>query len=261
MNTFGIHHVTAFCGPASSNIKFYEGILGLRLVKRTVNFDDPESPHLYYGDGLGRPGTIVTFFASDDSKPGMLGRQQFGLVAFKIPAGARNFWQNRLESSGISTLTIEREIGGETELALQFADRDGLLLELVESEISQELQESYQNDREQFDWDGSGIAPDCAIYSIHRVEMWLSDPVETEAFLTSAFGFKRTAQDEAEHRIRLSQEGLASHIDLISTPDRHKGFWGPGTIHHVALATKSVEGRGYASLASCNYAFHVPHTK
>src|SRR5438445_679129 len=124
----GIHHVTAIAGDPQKNIDFYSGILGLRMVKLTVNYDDPTTYHLYYGDEIGHPGTIITFFPWPNAPKGRIGTGQVTTTSFSIPKSSLSFWMNRLKSNGIA---FEGPISRFDEQALQFSDYDGLHLELV----------------------------------------------------------------------------------------------------------------------------------
>src|SRR4051794_34339784 len=126
----GIHHVTAITADAQQNINFYCGVLGLRLVKLTVNFDDPGSYHLYYGDDLGRPGTILTFFAWPGGQRGRVGPPQATATSFAVPEGALEFWGKRLEEHRVEMQSGPTRFG---EQVLGFTDPDGLALELVAS--------------------------------------------------------------------------------------------------------------------------------
>src|SRR3954452_24342038 len=118
----GLHHVTAICSDPQANVDFYAGVLGLRLVKLTVNFDDPGSYHLYYGDDLGRPGTILTFFAWPGAPRGRVGPPQLTATSYAAPTGALEFWSRRLREHGVETQAVAR-FG---EQALGFADPDGM---------------------------------------------------------------------------------------------------------------------------------------
>src|SRR4051812_26319477 len=124
----GLHHVTAITADAQANIDFYCGVLGLRLVKLTVNFDDPGSYHLYYGDELGRPGTVMTFFAWSGAFRGRVGPPQVTTTAFAVPAGAMNYWGMRLAERGVELQPVVRRFGEEV---LGFTDPDGMRLEIV----------------------------------------------------------------------------------------------------------------------------------
>src|SRR3982750_3090572 len=125
MRSSGIHHVTAIAGPARRNLDFYTRVLGLRLVKKTVNFHDPGTYHLYYGDETGQPGTILTFFPWEHVAPGGLGSGETSRTTFRVPEGSLGYWVHRLVEAGLPHDTIERRFG---ESVLPFRDRDGMRL-------------------------------------------------------------------------------------------------------------------------------------
>src|SRR5690625_3274854 len=148
MKTEGIHHITAIVGHPQENVDFYAGVLGLRLVKKTVNFDDPGTYHLYFGDDGGRPGTIITFFPWANARQGVIGGGQVGVTTYVVPQGAMSFWEERLKKFNI-TYEITERFG---EQSLQFDDPHGLHLEIVERE---------EGDLNQ--WTFSGVTPEVAI--------------------------------------------------------------------------------------------------
>ena len=141
MNLLGIHHITAIAGEPQRNLDFYRNVLGLRLVKRTVNFDDPNSYHFYFGDALGKPGTVLTFFPWPGARRGTRGNSQVVVTSFTIPAGALNYWSDHLKEQNIRVENILR-FG---EQGLRFTDPDGLLLELIASAPAEEVDVSYSN--------------------------------------------------------------------------------------------------------------------
>src|SRR6476646_5431460 len=130
LESTGIHHVTAFASNPQENVDFYAGILGLRLVKKTINFDAPEVYHLYFGNETGSPGTIITFFPWPESRKGRVGGGQVGITTYAVPLDSFDFWEQRLESFGIAVTTVQRL----SEQYLHFVDNEGLQLELVERE-------------------------------------------------------------------------------------------------------------------------------
>jgi catechol 2,3-dioxygenase-like lactoylglutathione lyase family enzyme len=216
----GLHHVTAIAGDPQRNVDFYAGVLGLRLVKRTVNFDHPTTYHLYYGDRLGTPGTILTFFAWPDGNPGRLGPGQFGAIGLAIPPASIGYWIGRLVSKGVPHSRPECRFG---ESVIPLRDPDGLRLELVATAAA----------RDQADLPVSDVEPEHAIRRVHSVSLWEHDD-RSAAFLTDHLGF-RAEEDEDGRRRLVSGEGeTAAAIDLV----RAAGFWegaeGTGTIHHVA---------------------------
>src|SRR5439155_8858274 len=135
VRTPGIHHVTAIAGDPQANVDFYHGVLGLRLIKKTVNFDDPNAYHLYYGDGAGTPGGIMTFFVWPGARHGRLGTGQVVVTSFLVPPDSLGYWSERLSRHGVDPRPSDRRFGDE---AVAFADPDGLALELVEGPAARE---------------------------------------------------------------------------------------------------------------------------
>ena len=162
--TAGIHHITAIVGHPQENIDFYAGVLGLRLVKQTVNFDDPGTYHLYFGDGGGKPGTIITFFPWANAYQGRIGDGQVGVTTYVVPAGALNFWVNRLAKFAIPFKKAER-FG---EQVIQFDDPHGLHLEIVA-----------RAEGEQNNWTFGGVTPEVAIKGFGGATLYSSAPEET----------------------------------------------------------------------------------
>jgi len=217
----GIHHVTAITADAQTNIDFYCGVLGLRLVKLTVNFDDPSSYHLYYGDELGRPGTIMTFFAWPGAHRGIVGPPQVTATALAVPAGALAFWADRLKN--LNPTSADR-FG---EKAIRFTDPDGLTLEIVAT----------TNPGGQ-PWTRGPIAAEHAIHGFHGVTLSEEGYEATAAVLTELMGFKYDSTDGSRFRYRATGgSGFASIVDLICTPDAPHGGMGAGSVHHVAFRT------------------------
>lgn len=223
----GLHHVTAICGDPQRNIDFYQRILGLRLVKVTVNFDDPEAYHFYYGDGIGSPGTILTFFSWPGADVGRLGAGTIADVGFTVPAGALPFWQKWLGEHDISyTGPVNRF----DESVLRLQDPDGLALEIVAHPMG-ELRTG---------WTHGPLPPVEAIRGLHDVTLWESRLEETVAFLEQTLDFARVAQDE--ERLRYSPaSGPGSFVDIRPSPTSHRGAVAVGTTHHVAWRTASDE--------------------
>jgi glyoxalase family protein len=216
--TRGIHHITAISANPVANVDFYVRFLGLRLVKKTVNFDDPKSYHLYFGDTLGRPGTIMTFFLWPGAPRGQVGLGQVSTVAFAIPQGATAYWQERATKAGQYFESLDRF--GDSGLALR--DPDGISIELIEDGPPVE---------------GRGEVPiEAAISGFHSAALSISDKRPTEALLTSLMGY--TPLFEEEGRIRFqAQETPGRYLDLVSTPGV-SGRMGAGTVHHIAFRAR-----------------------
>ncbi len=218
--TTGIHHVTAIASDPQRNLDFYAGTLGLRLVKRTVNFDDPSTYHFYYGDQTGRPGTLLTFFPWTGARRGRDGVGQAVRTSFAVPVDALGFWKARLQAAGITGMTASERFGQRT---LRFADPDGLGLELVEDAAETE---------------GSVAAhetiPDAAaIRRIHGTLLQLRGTDTTAALLTDMLGLMPSGTDGVIQRYR-PVGGHGGGVDLVRDASSGAGMLGAGTVHHVA---------------------------
>jgi glyoxalase family protein len=218
----GIHHVTAISGDAQRNLDFYTGLLGLRLVKKTVNFDDPGTYHLYYGDEEGNPGTIMTFFPWQGAPRGSLGTGQIGTTSFSVPPGSLAFWQKRLEAAG---LPVESPRSRFDEEVLTFPDPDGLRLELVAHEEALELDP----------WHDGPIAPEHALRAFFGVTLIERSVEPTAVVLTDSFGYEAGEASGQRHRFVAAGGGPASRLDVIVRPDEGFGRVAVGSVHHVAF--------------------------
>ncbi len=219
--TSGIHHVTALSGRLDRTLDFYGGVLGLRLVKRTVNYDDPQTYHLYFGDEVGRPGTILTFFPWPDGARGRIGLGQAAVTGFLIPEPSLSFWLERLLAAGVAYQGPVRRFG---EQVLSFADPDGMQLELVASGAGAQLPV----------WGGGRVPAEHAIRGFHGVTLWLNGDPGTQDLLVGPLGFQ--VLDEEAGRVRLtggtSPGGI---VDLRQVGGFWRGAGGIGTVHHVAF--------------------------
>jgi glyoxalase family protein len=224
----GLHHVTAVAGAAQRAIGFYAGVLGLRLVKVTVNFDDPWTYHLYFGDGLGTPGSLITFFAWGDAPAGRQGNGQANLVSLTIPQASLGYWMERLIGKGVRYQGPAPRFGAQT-LALR--DPDGLALELVASPAALEA----------VTWEGTPVPAEHAIRGLHGVTLWHEDPAPTAALLTEEFGFRQVAEEDGVRRFALGDGGPGRVLDLRAAPGFWSGAEGVGTVHHIALRTPDAE--------------------
>jgi glyoxalase family protein len=220
----GIHHVTAIAADAQHNVDFYAGVLGLRLVKKTVNFDDPGSYHLYYGDRVGTPGTLVTFFIWPGGTKGRGGTGEPVALGFQVPQGSLDWWRQRLSGAGFPALEGGPRLGAGV---LEIRDPDGLAVELIESSAPGNA--AY--------WSAAGIPKDYAITSIHSVTLGLHDEKLSAALLTDELTFARIVSEDARLRFGLGEAGAASFVDIVRPDAPVRGRMGPGTIHHVAFRT------------------------
>jgi glyoxalase family protein len=218
----GIHHVTAITGDAQKNLDFYTGLLGLRLVKRTVNFDDPGTYHLYYGDEAGHPGTIMTFFPWSGAPRGSLGAGQTGATAFSVPRGSLGFWHERLLAAGVPVEDPQARFDDEV---LAFADPDGLRLELVAHEGAADLEP----------WQDGPIPTQNAIRAFHGVTLIERSLEGTADLLTRRMGFDEIGSEGARHRFQASNGGPASRVDVLVMPNEGFGQVAVGSVHHVAF--------------------------
>ncbi len=223
-NILGIHHVTAMSGHPQTNVDFYHGVLGLRLVKVSVNQDDPNTYHLFYGDGSGSPGSAMTFFPWTNMSAGYVGARQVGVTAFSVPKSSLSYWKQRLTEANTS-FTEEDRLGEPT---LLFADPDGLLLELIGT----------TNDPRPA-WQDSHVPAEHGIHGFQRVDLWAQETGPTADFLTQVFGAERADKVGDRTRFTLREGNPGQIVDVVELPGRPKGQFGKGTVHHVAFRTEN----------------------
>lgn len=222
MQINGIHHVTAIAGPARRNLDFYGRVLGLRLVKKTVNFDDTGTYHFYYGDAGGAPGTILTFFPWEHAAPGRLGVGETQETVFRVPAAAIGYWAHRLVEHGVPHDAPVKRFG---ETVLAFRDPDGMRLAFVgvpgiEAEPA---------------WSGSDIPAEHAIRGFHSVSLLLNDAAPTGAILSDVFGFREVGREDTLIRYRAEGAPLGNVVDLRVAGGFLPARQGAGSVHHVAF--------------------------
>jgi glyoxalase family protein len=217
----GIHHVTAISGNAARNLDFYARVLGLRFVKKTVNFDDPGTYHLYYGDRVGHPGTILTFFPWEHAAPGRGGVGQTQQTAFRVPANSIGYWTHRLIEKGVAHQALERRFG---EPVLPFSDPDGMSLALVGAAGAQA----------EPSWDNGDIPAEHAIRGFHGVTLLLDDGARTASILRGVLGFNDAGQDGALARFHAS-EAIGGIVDIRQAKGFLAGRQGRGSVHHIAF--------------------------
>jgi glyoxalase family protein len=224
INISGIHHITAIASSAAENLAFYENILGLRLVKQTVNFDDPYTYHLYYGDAAGAPGTIITFFPWQDLPRGKAGAGMVTAIAFSIPAGSIDDWRKQLNVHGIETKEGERF--GES--LIKFEDPHGLSLELIETPtVHSSLTESSNS---------TSVAH--RIVGFHSATTLLRSLDETQSLLVNLMGMKLHDKQGNRYRFKMKRDDGCGHFyDVVVNPKAQIGQQGGGTVHHIAFRT------------------------
>jgi glyoxalase family protein len=219
----GIHHVTAIAGDAQKNIDFYAGVLGVRLVKRTVNFDASGVYHFYYGDEIGHPGTILTFFPYQGLISGRHGKGMLNTTSFSVAAGALDYWMARLKQFNIDfKAPVERF---QQELVIYFEDEDGLGLELVFNDNDQRPGFTYGH-----------IPVEHSIKGFYSVEIWEEGYERTAGLLTEHLDHTLVAEKGNRFRFAAT-DSPGNYIDILCSPDSLKGLSGSGTVHHIAFST------------------------
>ncbi len=217
----GLHHITAIAGPAQENLDFYAGVLGMRLVKRSVNQDDPGTYHLFYADAVGHPGSDLTFFPWETAAPPRMGHGLAVEVSLEIPSGTLDFWAARLEKYGFRARGPQNRFG---DTLLQVVDPHGLNLALVEPGIAPV--------RAFEPWDGSPIPGQRQIRGLYGAQMWEREAAPTTQFMTSVLGFQPIATEGEWTRYGFPD--AAGVVDLRETPNERRGAWGRGAVHHLA---------------------------
>ena len=216
-----IHHITAIAGDPDRNLRFYARTLGLRLVKLTVNYDDSATYHFYFGDELGRPGTILTFFPWPHGSPGRLGTGLVAAVGFAVPAGSLGFWIERLLAQGLRYQGPTRRFD---ESVLAFADPDGLPLELVATERAGQLP----------GWADGPVPAEHAIRALHGATIWEDGDTGAAELLTGQLGFRRGTEEGNILRLEAA-DPRGAVLDLRRAPGFWRGAGGVGIVHHIAF--------------------------
>ncbi len=223
----GLHHVTAIASDPQRNLDFYTEVLGLRFVKKTVNFDDPGTYHFYFGDDAGTPGTILTFFPWPNGRRGTVGVGEVTHTAFSVPPTSISYWEQRLASKNVS-LEGKQERMGET--VLTFSDPDGMKIELVRHAESGLLRAPRFAD----------VPVEHAIHGFFGVTMLERDARQTEAVLV-LLGFRKVAEEENRLRFSAAGDALGNHLDIVVDPKANPGCPGAGSVHHIAFRSKDYE--------------------
>jgi len=218
----GLHHITAIANNAQRNYDFYTRVLGLRMVKKTVNFDDPTTYHFYYGNEQGAPGTILTFFPWEGIGPGQNGTGMATEIGYSVPAGSLDNWVARFREAGVSMGEQAERFG---ERYLPFTDPDGLALTLVVS----------QQPDNRIAWETDTVRQDMATRGFHTITLTLQKIDATAKILTDIFGYRQLAQEGNRYRFRTDAVPEAAIVDLFEEPDGQMGRNAAGTNHHVAF--------------------------
>jgi glyoxalase family protein len=218
----GLHHVTAISGNAQRNYDFYTGVLGLRLVKKTVNFDDPGTYHLYYGDGEGTPGSILTFFPWDNMESGREGTGLVSATAFATSEAGLAYWQTRLAEKEVEVRGPMERFG---EVYIEFQDPDEMKIEVVIADQSSAFKP----------WKGSPVPPAMQFRGFHSVTLSESGYERTHALLTHQMGWTLLKEGAGRFRYQAPGGGPASLVDITCQPGGRHGLQGTGTVHHIAF--------------------------
>jgi glyoxalase family protein len=218
----GIHHITAIAGNAKRNVDFYTRVLGLRMVKRTVNFDDPGTYHFYYGNESGTPGTILTFFPWEGIINGRIGSGMATEIGYSVNKDSLLFWADRFRQLEIPHGAAAERMG---EVYLPFRDPDGLNISLIGSNETDDRQP----------WSTPEVMGAVGTKGFHSVTLTLRDIVPTASILTEVFGYRQERQEGNRYRFRTDAIPTAAIVDLVEAPNEGRGLNGGGTNHHVAF--------------------------
>jgi catechol 2,3-dioxygenase-like lactoylglutathione lyase family enzyme len=226
--TPGIHHITAIASEPQVNLDFYTNVLGLRLVKLTVNYDDPGTYHLYFGDRLGRPGTIMTFFPWPGASRGRTGTGQATATAFAVPGAALAFWVDRFARLGLDFEMTAKRFDDEV---LAVRDPDGMALELVASPGAKTGET----------WQAGPVPEEYRICGFHSVTLSVEGYERTARLLADTLGFRAVKDEGNRFRYGTGAEGPGAMVDLVCLPAGRPGQLGAGTVHHVAWRAQHAE--------------------
>lgn len=221
----GIHHITAIAGNAKRNHDFYTQVLGLRLVKKTVNFDDPNTYHFYFADEVGTPGTILTFFPWEGVSPGKSGTGLATEISYSVPGKSLEFWKARLEKNNVQVIGSGTRLG---EHFLSFLDPDGLCLTFI---IPKTIDKRKP-------WTTAAVKADVATRGFHSITLTLRNISATAKVLTEIFEYRALAQEGHRFRYVTNTVENAAIIDLVEAPELTPGVNAGGTIHHIAFRVK-----------------------
>lgn len=245
----GIHHVTAIAGPANRNLDFYTRTLGLRFVKKTVNFDDPGTYHFYFGDETGSPGTILTFFPWEHVAPGRLGIGETQETVFRVPEGAIGYWTHRFVEKGIVHEAPARRFG---DTVVSFRDPDGMRLALIgvpgiENEPA---------------WSQGDVPAEYAVRGFHSVNLLLKEAAPTGAILSDVLGFSEIGREGQLVRYKAGDTAIGGIVDIHEAGGFLPGRMGGGSVHHIAFrAADDAEELAMAKKLAENHGLHPTEQK
>ena len=221
MKLLGIHHITAIASDPQANVDFYTQVLGLRFAKRTVNFDDPSTYHLYYGDRTGRPGTAITFFAWPGARRGTRGTGQVVATSFAVPKNSLDYWKTRFDEHHVFHEQIPARFDNS---AIRLTDPDGLILELIESAQLDDVDLKYDSD----------VPKKFAIHGFHAPTLEVQRSKKTEGVL-ALLGFEVVGEEASRKRFSVNSKSTSACVDLVERADGQFGINSAGTVHHIAF--------------------------
>jgi len=224
----GLHHITAIAGDAQRNYDFYTKVLGLRMLKKTVNFDDPKTYHFYFGDRVGTPGSILTFFPWPGVKQGENGAGMATEIGYSVPEGSLKFWKERFEKFNVIHKGISKKFG---EDFIAFQDPDGLNLEMIIPKHKDERKP----------WETADVKEKVAIKGFHNVTLTLKDHKATAEILTGIFGYELEGTENNLIRFKTNAVQNAAIVDILEDPKAERGQNAGGTNHHMAFRVKDEE--------------------
>jgi glyoxalase family protein len=225
----GLHHVTAITADAQQNVDFYTKTLGLRMVKVTINYDDPDSYHLYYGDGLGRPGTLMTFFAWPMAPRAATGIGHVTETAFAVPEGSVDFWHERLAAANVADVQRVERFGAK---GVTFRDVDSMQLSLIETPLAT---------GDTHLWQHGEVAPSYAIRGFHGVTLTEAAEAPPRSVVVDRFGYREVGKEGARIRYEANSDAIARFIDVLVVPNAPRSRMAAGQVHHVAFRTPTDE--------------------
>lgn len=235
----GLHHVTAIAANPAENLDFYTRVLGMRLVKRSVNQDEPGTYHLFYADAEGHPGTDLTFFPWAHLPAGRKGVGLTVEVALAVPPDTLDLWNERLARLEVKTGERTERFGERT---LRLTDPHGLELALVETADAREFTA----------WQASPVQPEAQIRGLHSVRLWEQDLGATGEFLTGVMGFESRDAENGWQRFELADGGSGRRLEIRELPGERRGSWGRGSVHHVAWRVADEQAQRAARRAVAN---------
>lgn len=233
----GLHHITAIASDPQANVDFYHNLLGQRLVKRTVNFDDPGTYHFYFADKVGTPGTVLTFFPWRHMRRGQRGNGETGATAYAIRPQSLAFWRKRLTDQDVVVSETQQRFGADV---LSFQDPDGMLVELITHDGPATIEL----------WEDGPVPAEHALQGFHSVTLWLADANATAVLLTEQLGYTAVGQEGNRTRFKAAGDDVGLYVDLLERPGMPYGRMGAGTVHHIAFRTvdDTEQGEYLASL-------------